>query len=118
MSMAGSNRETLAGHPPLGSRLRKPVQPLVGFQTMQVELEVNGNRYRVDVPAAEPLSAVLRDRLELTGTKVACGEGTCGSCTVLVDDRPGLSRPTLTPPRHGAAGPPAPAASHPPHPPP
>jgi aerobic-type carbon monoxide dehydrogenase small subunit (CoxS/CutS family) len=55
---------------------------------MQVELEVNGNRYRVDAPAAEPLSAVLRDRLQLTGTKVACGEGTCGSCTVLVDDRP------------------------------
>jgi aerobic-type carbon monoxide dehydrogenase small subunit (CoxS/CutS family) len=70
---------------------------------MQVELEVNGNRYRVDVPAAEPLSAVLRDRLELTGTKVACGEGTCGSCTVLVDDRPVLSCLTLAAACDGAS---------------
>ena len=70
---------------------------------MQVELEVNGNRYRVDAPAAEPLSAVLRDRLELTGTKVACGEGTCGSCTVLVDDRPVLSCLTLAAACDGAS---------------
>ena len=70
---------------------------------MQVVLEVNGNRYRVDVPAAEPLSAVLRDRLELTGTKVACGEGTCGSCTVLVDDRPLLSCLTLAAACDGAS---------------
>ena len=70
---------------------------------MQVELEVNGNRHRVDVPAAEPLSAVLRDRLELTGTKVACGEGTCGSCTVLVDDRPVLSCLTLAAACDGAS---------------
>src|SRR3954451_24810468 len=69
---------------------------------MQVELEVNGDRYRVDAPAAEPLSAVLRDRLGLTGTKVACGEGTCGSCTVLVGDRPVLSCLTLAVSVHGA----------------
>ena len=62
---------------------------------MQVELEVNGNRYRVDAPAAEPLSTVLRDRLELTGTKVACGEGHCGACTVQLDGVPVLSCITL-----------------------
>jgi xanthine dehydrogenase YagT iron-sulfur-binding subunit len=62
---------------------------------MQVSLEVNGSRHQVEVQAGEPLSAVLRERLQLTGTKVACGEGTCGSCTVLVDDRPVLSCLTL-----------------------
>src|SRR5256714_9528991 len=70
---------------------------------MQVELEVNGNRYRVEVPVAEPLSAVLRDRLELTGTKVACGEGTCGSCTVVLDGRPVLSCLTLAAACDGAS---------------
>jgi xanthine dehydrogenase YagT iron-sulfur-binding subunit len=62
---------------------------------MQVSLEVNGSRHQVEVQPGEPLSAVLRERLQLTGTKVACGEGTCGSCTVLVDDRPVLSCLTL-----------------------
>jgi xanthine dehydrogenase YagT iron-sulfur-binding subunit len=62
---------------------------------MQVSLEVNGSRHQVEVHPGEPLSAVLRERLRLTGTKVACGEGTCGSCTVLVDDRPVLSCLTL-----------------------
>ena len=62
---------------------------------MRVDLEVNGNRYQVDVAASEPLSTLLRDRLELTGTKVACGEGTCGSCTVVLGDRPVLSCLTL-----------------------
>jgi aerobic-type carbon monoxide dehydrogenase small subunit (CoxS/CutS family) len=56
---------------------------------------VNGSRHQVEVQPGESLSAVLRERLRLTGTKVACGEGTCGSCTVLVDDRPVLSCLTL-----------------------
>jgi aerobic-type carbon monoxide dehydrogenase small subunit (CoxS/CutS family) len=62
---------------------------------MQVALEVNGSPHEVEVQAGEPLSTVLRDRLELTGTKVACGEGTCGSCTVVIDGRPVLSCLTL-----------------------
>jgi aerobic-type carbon monoxide dehydrogenase small subunit (CoxS/CutS family) len=62
---------------------------------MQVSLEVNGSRHQVEVQPGEHLSGALRERLRLTGTKVACGEGTCGSCTVLVDDRPVLSCLTL-----------------------
>ena len=62
---------------------------------MEIALEVNGDRQVVDAEPWEPLATVLRDRLELTGTKVACGEGTCGSCTVLVDDHPVLSCLTL-----------------------
>jgi aerobic-type carbon monoxide dehydrogenase small subunit (CoxS/CutS family) len=62
---------------------------------MEITLEVNGSTHVVAAESWEPLSTLLRDRLELTGTKVACGEGTCGSCTVLVDDHAVLSCLTL-----------------------
>jgi aerobic-type carbon monoxide dehydrogenase small subunit (CoxS/CutS family) len=51
-------------------------------------LLVNGKEHRVDAPAQEPLLWVLRNRLQLTGTKYGCGEGQCGACTVLLDERP------------------------------
>jgi aerobic-type carbon monoxide dehydrogenase small subunit (CoxS/CutS family) len=54
-------------------------------------LDVNGAPVDVDVAGLEPLSRVLREQLGLTGTKVACGRGECGACTVLVGDRPRLS---------------------------
>ena len=46
---------------------------------------LNGQPVRCDAPATERLSAVLRDRLSLKGTKVGCDAGDCGSCTVLID---------------------------------
>ena len=51
------------------------------------ELTVNGERHTVVAEPDEPLLWVLRDRLNLTGTKYGCGEGACGACTVLVDGR-------------------------------
>jgi xanthine dehydrogenase YagT iron-sulfur-binding subunit len=59
------------------------------------ELHINGETYSVDPPVGRTLAATLRDGLGLTGTKVACGEGHCGACTVLLDGVPTLSCITL-----------------------
>ena len=49
------------------------------------ELLVNGGRRRIDVDSDRTLLSVLRDDLDLTGTKYGCGEGQCAACTVLVN---------------------------------
>jgi aerobic-type carbon monoxide dehydrogenase small subunit (CoxS/CutS family) len=59
------------------------------------ELTVNGGRHEVDVPVGRTLAETLREDLGLTGTKIACAEGHCGACTVLVDGAPTLSCITL-----------------------
>lgn len=51
-------------------------------------LNVNGSERQVDAPPDESLLSVLRNSLQLTGTKYGCGEGQCGACTVLIDGRP------------------------------
>lgn len=54
----------------------------------RMTLTVNDRPWSGDVPTGASLLDVLRDRLGLTGAKLGCGEGLCGSCTVLVDRRP------------------------------
>lgn len=58
-------------------------------------LDVNGHRYELRADVGTTLAEALRDELRLTGTKVACAEGHCGACTVLVDGIPTLSCITL-----------------------
>lgn len=53
-----------------------------------LEINVNGIPYSLEEIPDEELSHLLRQRLRLTGTKVGCGEGRCGSCTVIVDGVP------------------------------
>ena len=53
-----------------------------------IHLTVNGVAHEVEVSAGEKLVDLLRKRLHLTGTKVGCGEGRCGTCTVLLDGKP------------------------------
>jgi isoquinoline 1-oxidoreductase alpha subunit len=50
-------------------------------------ISVNGIPYEVDAPSDTPILWVLRDYLELTGTKYGCGLGVCGSCTILLDGK-------------------------------
>jgi carbon-monoxide dehydrogenase small subunit len=54
---------------------------------MRIELTVNGERREADVWAGESLLFALRERLGLPGSKNACEQGECGSCSVLLDGR-------------------------------
>lgn len=60
-----------------------------------IELDVNGETYEVAIEPHRTLLEVLREQLNLFGTKKGCDEGTCGSCTVLIDGKPMLSCITL-----------------------
>jgi isoquinoline 1-oxidoreductase alpha subunit len=62
---------------------------------MTVTFRVNGNSKTVDVPADMPLLWVLRDALDLKGTKYGCGMAQCGACTVHVNGAP--TRSCVTP---------------------
>ena len=56
----------------------------------QYSLSVNGSMYSVEAEPSESLLEVLRERLDLTGSKIGCNEAECGSCTVMVDGAPML----------------------------
>lgn len=56
-----------------------------------IEIEVNGYVHQIDSEPERTLLTVLRDELDLTGTKYGCGEGQCGACTVLIDGAPARS---------------------------
>lgn len=56
-----------------------------------IELNVNGKDYKVEVDGTITLAQLLRDELGLMGTKVGCGEGECGACTVMMNGETVLS---------------------------
>lgn len=66
-----------------------------------LQLEINGKAHQVDADPEVPLLYVLRENLDLTGTKYGCGEGQCGACTVMVD---GVARRSCVTPVGSVAG--------------
>jgi aerobic-type carbon monoxide dehydrogenase small subunit (CoxS/CutS family) len=52
------------------------------------EVHVNGSKRSINADSERSLLSVLRDDLDLTGSKYGCGEGRCGACTVLIDGQP------------------------------
>jgi aerobic carbon-monoxide dehydrogenase small subunit len=57
-------------------------------QILQLKFQLNGKAVEVECEAEETLAEVLRERLNLTGTKLSCEVQVCGACTVLVDGLP------------------------------
>jgi carbon-monoxide dehydrogenase small subunit len=72
------------------------------MKKIPVVLNVNGEEYDIHISPNWTLLEVLRDKLELTGTKESCGEGACGSCTVLCNGFPIRSCLTLAAEVQGA----------------
>jgi aerobic-type carbon monoxide dehydrogenase small subunit (CoxS/CutS family) len=70
--------------------------------SISVKFKVNGMPYRRDVAPGDTLLEVLRDGLSLTGTKEGCGNGNCGTCTVLLDGAPVNACLVLAPEISGA----------------
>jgi len=66
-----------------------------------IQLDVNDERYRLEVDPRVTLVELLRERLHLTGTKEGCGEGDCGTCIVLVNGIPVNSCLMLAVDAHG-----------------
>lgn len=61
---------------------------ILGPGAIPIKLQVNGRLYHLHLTPSTTLAEVLRNELGLTGTKVVCGMGDCGACTVLMGDKP------------------------------
>jgi len=58
------------------------------MKKLLINVTINDSPYEVEVEPNLTLNSLLRDRLELTGTKISCAEGECGACTVLIEGKP------------------------------
>ena len=88
---AGATLVVAAAAPKLGAQSvvdrRAAEAPVAGPRTA-IRVVVNGTEHRVEVEDRWTLVELLRDHLELTGTKIGCNRSECGACTVLMDGKP------------------------------
>jgi aerobic-type carbon monoxide dehydrogenase small subunit (CoxS/CutS family) len=73
---------------PTGAWVRISYDQNGGVPLKDLELHINGTKHRVTVDPNRSLLSVLHEDLDLTGVKYGCGEGQCGSCTVLINGQP------------------------------
>jgi xanthine dehydrogenase YagT iron-sulfur-binding subunit len=85
-----------------GTEAKQAPAPVTPEEMAPVTLTVNGRRHRLMVEPRWSLAYVIRDRLQLTGTKAGCERGECGSCTVLIDGAPRYACLTLAVEADGA----------------
>jgi xanthine dehydrogenase YagT iron-sulfur-binding subunit len=96
-------RPVRAGVVAIGSSEATPAAaPATPEEMAPVTVSVNGRRHRLLVEPRWSLAYVIRDRLQLTGTKVGCERGECGACTVLIDGIPRYACLTLAVEADGA----------------
>lgn len=77
-------------------------EPIPPGEMVPVKIRINGDAYRMLAEPRWTLLFVLREKLELTGTKEGCGRGECGACTVLIDGVPRYACMTLAVEAEGA----------------
>ncbi len=66
---------------------KQSIDELPGVTETQIQLHINGKKHTVNIEARATLSSVLRNQLEITGSKLVCDRGECGACTVIINGR-------------------------------
>ncbi len=102
LSSVGAGAATVAATSKLAAEQPTPSNVVAAEQMVPIILRINGRSYEHLVEPRWSLAYVLREELQITGTKIGCERGECGACTVLMNDKPRYSCMTLAVEAEGA----------------